>query len=510
MRISISARIFGGFLLVLLAFTGVMGYTLHRVHRVRQDLRLVNQGYLRLVLLTSDLHISQGHLLNTTEERTAGQRTSRFLRTQVRLALLYRQRKVELARRVVQRSRKLASGPRHQFFLDRIDLSLTQLQLAYRRSAPLFVRLFAEEAPPPLKMREKVGEPLVGQERKVAAQIKHLFDELRDRVRRAALQVEQEENRAIWAMLVMVVVAVLVSMAVTFGAQLTLRPLKTLVAGTRRIGRGDYAHRVRVRSRDELGVLATEFNNMAAAVQEREQRLIRSERMATAGRMASHVTHEIRNPLSSISLNTELLEEDVGALGLGEGDVEETLSLCRAIRKEVDRLTDFTEEYLRFARLPQPNLQAEDIKILLLDLLSFTSGELRDKGVEVVHRLDEGLPPVMADESQLRRAFLNLVRNAGEAMAATGEGGTLEVVARLLRGQVEVRVKDNGPGIAPEDRAKVFEPFFSTKETGTGLGLALTQQIIQEHGGTIELESEPGAGTTFVVRLPVGGPERPA
>ena len=151
--------------------------------------------------------------------------------------------------------------------------------------------------------------------------------------------------------------ALIITLAVTFGAQLTLRPLKRLVAGTKRIASGDYAHRVTVTAHNELGELAGEFNSMAAAIDEREGRLIRSERMAAAGQIASHITHEIRNPLSAVSLNTELLEEELEA-GLEGERLVEARKLCQAMRREVDRLTDITEEYLRFARLPRPHLRA--------------------------------------------------------------------------------------------------------------------------------------------------------
>ena len=262
-----------------------------------------------------------------------------------------------------------------------------------------------------------------------------------------------------------------------------------------------FAQRVEVRSNDELGVLAREFNSMAAAIEEREQRLIRSERMAAAGQIASHITHEIRNPLSSISLNTELLEEELG--GLPGETVDEARSLCRAMRREVDRLTEITEEYLRFARLPRPHLAPEDVNEILQSLLAFMANELRGKKVEVMFDLRPELPSVEADENQLRQAFLNLLRNAVEAMAA--RGGTLRVATALRDAEVEVRIADTGSGIADEDLPKVFEPFFSTKEKGTGLGLPLTQQIIQEHGGSIGVQSAAGQGTIFTVRLPLPG-----
>jgi two-component system, NtrC family, sensor kinase len=512
MRFSISARIFGGFLVVLLAFSGVMGFTFVRLHRLRQDLQLINKSYLQLTLILGELYALQGNLLNTVAERSGGRGTSKFLRTQVTLARLYRLRDLQTAIKVLRRSEGLAPGRRDLQFMARTEERLRGLEHGFRGNEALFDRLFAGAGPADQATADAVGENLLRLERKLALQMRQLRDDLRGQVKSTALLVEQNEQHTVWAILALAIVAILVSLAVTFGAQLTLRPLKGLVAGTKRIGTGDYAHRVQVQSRNELGVLAREFNSMAAAIEEREHRLIRSERMAAAGQIASHITHEIRNPLSSISLNTELLEEELSNLLPASGDaaasseppagkLDEARNLCRAMRREVDRLTDITEEYLRFARLPRPHLAPEDVNEILQSLLAFMQNELRGKRVEAVYE-PQPLPVVEADENQLRQAFLNLLRNAVEAMAA--RGGTLRVSTCPRDGEVEVRIADTGAGIAELDLPKVFEPFFSTKEKGTGLGLPLTQQIIQEHGGSIGVESIAGQGTVFTVRLPAG------
>ena len=498
MRLSISARIFGGYLVILTVFGGVMGYTIHRMQRMRQSLQLVNSSYLSLTLILAELHTRQGNLVSTMEEWRAG-RGTKFLGTQIRIARRYQMRDLSRAMGAVRRGYPLAME-RDDAFLHGVERRLARLTGAFHTHEGHFDRLFGATTPAGKMVLDRDGAVLLRKERKLATKIQRLRDDLRGQVKATAMQVEAEERRAIWAILIMVGIALLVSLAVTFGARLTLRPLKGLVAGTKRLGSGDYSHRVVVKSDSELKDLAREFNKMAGAIDEREQRLLRSERLATAGRLASHITHEIRNPLSSISLNTELLQEEFEDIGGDEAS--EALSLCQAIRKEVDRLTDFTEEYLRFSRLPKPRLEPEDVHDVLLDLLSFTSSELQGKGVKVVHQLRAVDPVVQADENQLRQAFLNLVRNAGEAMVASG-GGELSVSTEAGEGQVVVRVTDNGPGIDAEALPEIFEPFFSTKEAGTGLGLALTQQIIQEHEGTITVQSEQGEGTTFVVRLPL-------
>jgi signal transduction histidine kinase len=233
---------------------------------------------------------------------------------------------------------------------------------------------------------------------------------------------------------------------------------------------------------------------MAAAIEEREHLLIRSERLATVGRMAAHITHEIRNPLASLGLNVELLADEVGP------DNEEARKLVTSIGNEVDRLSEITETYLRFVRLPKPKLEHEDLGAIATSVLEFASGELKLAGVTWSIRVEPGMPEVVADESQLRQALLNLVRNAKEAMPT---GGRIEVeVARMSEGMVRLVFADSGPGISRENLAQIFEPFFSTKTKGTGLGLALVQQIVIEHGGRIEVECPASGGTKFTVVLP--------
>jgi signal transduction histidine kinase len=312
-------------------------------------------------------------------------------------------------------------------------------------------------------------------------------------------QIEANARYARWWSLALGALATFVAILVALWAVLTLRPLARLAEGARREARGDYRGRVAAQGGTEVAELAKEFNTMAQAIEEREQELVRSARLAAVGRMAAVITHEVRNPLSSIGLNGELLEEELGKVAAG-GSADEARALLAAMQKEVDRLTAITEEYLRFARLPRPKLEREQVNDIAQSLVTFQREELAMRGVTVEAELAPDLPPVMADEAQIRQALLNLVRNAADAM--DGRGGTLRVsTARAAADTIEVRVSDTGPGIAEDNLARIFEPFFSTKEGGTGLGLALTQQIILDHGGRIGVSSTP-AGTTFVVSLP--------
>ena len=176
-----------------------------------------------------------------------------------------------------------------------------------------------------------------------------------------------------------------------------------------------------------------------------------------------------------------------------------------AITREVDRLNGVAEEYLRFVRVPKPALARQDVNEVLSCLLDFLAPELAAAKVEVRRELEPGVPTVRADEGQLRAVFLNLLRNSREAMP---RGGTVVVRTRRYEGGVEVELSDTGGGIPPEDLTRIFEPFYSTKERGTGLGLAFTRQVVEEQGGSIRCESAVGQGTTFVIRMPAAPEER--
>ncbi len=235
-----------------------------------------------------------------------------------------------------------------------------------------------------------------------------------------------------------------------------------------------------------------------------KQALIQSERMATIGRMSALVAHEIRNPLSSIGLNAEMLQDEMGE-HLPEECRGEVNQLLGSISREVERLAEVTEEYLKFARLPKPQLVPERLNELVEGLLRFVEEEYRQAKIEIQVKLDPAIDSVRADEGQLRQAFLNLLRNALEAMP---QGGVLSITTEALGERARISVSDTGCGMEKDVLERVFDPFFSTKDSGTGLGLSLTQHIIHEHGGSIFCQSLPQKGSTFVVELPLESQSR--
>lgn len=500
MRLSISAKIFVGFLVVLATFGGVATYGAVAMRNLGDELRLVSRGYLDLRLQVSELYTAQTNLLKELELLgKEGPARARLVKPDLDAARRVRLLKMPRALDSVKALESLRSSPEEHALLNQMRARLLRIGNAFAADEELFDSAFGPIGDvsllgaDPEKLRP-AREQLMQKEEAIRKQLANVAVELKLRSEQASLRLEREEDRAVWATLILAVIALAVGVGVMWIATRTLRPLRRLAERAREIARGDYTKRVDATTPDEIGALGREFNAMAAALDEREQRLIRSERLAAVGKIAAQITHEVRNPLSSIGLNAEMLEEETSG---------EAKKLARAIVKEVDRLTEITEEYLRFARLPRPKLEREDLGAIVSSLLTFLRQELDARGVTVEARLDGDLA-VAADEHQLRQALLNLLRNAVEAMS---DGGRLTLAAAAVDARaVELTIADTGEGIAPEHLPKIFDPFFSTKEGGTGLGLALTQQIIVEHGGRIEVRSELGRGTTFVVRLVAAGP----
>jgi signal transduction histidine kinase len=220
------------------------------------------------------------------------------------------------------------------------------------------------------------------------------------------------------------------------------------------------------------------------------ERLVRSERLALVGQLLAQVTHEVRNPLNAISLHAELLADELRA--------PEQQALLGTVATEIRRLEAVTERYLDLARRRAPELASEDPTALARSVASLEEERLRRLGVEL-QVIGPEAESVEVDGNVLRRALLNLVRNAAEA-------GAQHITVRVSREAhaLAISVSDDGPGLEPGTVDRVFDPFFSTKARGTGLGLAVTRQEIEDQGGSIDVVSEPGTGTAFHLRVPLG------
>ncbi len=241
-----------------------------------------------------------------------------------------------------------------------------------------------------------------------------------------------------------------------------------------------------------------EVEGLLSRLQAAQQELLVAERMATVGRLSLKVAHEVRNPISAIELNAELLGDIVRART--GADMDEAGGLVTAIRDQVNTLDALTEEYLAFARFPKAHFEDESINHLVEELAAFVRPVADRQGLTMRVETDPAVPMMEIDRALLRQAILNLVKNGLEALS---RGGALTISSRALGDAVEISVADSGPGIGPEVAGRLFEQFFTTKPQGTGLGLSISRQIIEEHGGELSWANRPGGGAVFTIRLPV-------
>ncbi len=223
----------------------------------------------------------------------------------------------------------------------------------------------------------------------------------------------------------------------------------------------------------------------------------RTERLAQLGTWLAGFAHEIRNPLSTIGLNLQLVKEDFADAESARG--KRTHKRLAVVEQEVKRLQAILAEFLRFARHPNLQPKPTDLNSMLRAVVDFTAPEMQEHGISLRFYPGPDVGTLQLDGDQLRAAMLNLLRNAQDAC----KPGDEVLISTERRGdRVRVRVTDTGSGMASDVQARVFEPYFSTKKQGTGLGLPTTRRIIEDHGGTLELSSELGRGTQFTVELP--------
>src|SRR5687767_1120691 len=252
------------------------------------------------------------------------------------------------------------------------------------------------------------------------------------------------------------------------------------------------------RARGEVERLNAELTGTLRRLQDAQQELLVAERMATVGRLSLRVAHEVRNPISAIELNAEILEDIVRARS--GADMDEAGGLVASIRDQVNTLDALTEEYLAFARFPKPHFEEESVNDLLKELADFVRPVATRQGLTIHVEVDRSVPLMEIDRGLLRQAIHNLVKNGMEALS---RGGELTIASQLAGDAVDLRVSDTGDGIQREVAEQLFEPFFTTKPQGTGLGLSIARQITEEHGGDLRWENRAGGGATFIIRLPL-------
>ncbi len=295
-----------------------------------------------------------------------------------------------------------------------------------------------------------------------------------------------------------ILVAILASL--WFAARIT-RPVVSLAEAARRVAAGDLYAKVEVESNDELGELASAFNRMTEDLLQQKERTLQAERVAAWRELARRLAHELKNPLFPLQVTVEnLIRAKEKAPEMFEEVFREGTSTLLA---EVNNLKAIIGHFSEFARMPQPQRKPTQLNEVVHSVLRVFQAQLQEKReINVRAELEPGLPVISADPDLLHRALSNLVLNAIDALP---QGGEITARTKAVGGNVELSVSDTGSGLSQEECARLFTPYYTTKQHGTGLGLAIVQSVVSDHGGKISVDSTKEKGTTFRIELPVSG-----
>jgi signal transduction histidine kinase/HAMP domain-containing protein len=589
---SIRARILAAFVLSLVALTGALGYGIGQLQAVGREIEAVNTGFLPMAEVGVELHaivrqLDRDHdrFARDSPRPLAGRRASAAMyRAGLHDSVARGRVRAHNARRVLVDPDDLGAIDAVLETLDEIELQST----AYEEAVNTW--LVAQESSEPATTAGHLAD-LDRRRQALAAGAGRTAALIEGQVLRISHRTATAQDQALVVSGALAALALLLSAALAGVALVALRPIAQLTAQVQRVAAGDLTKRVEIATEDEMGVLAAEFNTMAAAVEERDRRLseraaaldqlslrlrkvldtisaglllveqgrvsmanpaaerhwgiqpdtalpewlsglsaghyaahahggrlytlevapfgadatlivgedvterlavqdrlARSERLALVGQMLAQITHEVRNPLNAMSLNAELLSEEI--------DSVESTAMLDTIIGEIRRLEHLTARYLDLSRHREPDFQPADPVALVEQVLNVEDEVLRRAGVGATVQGTRGFI-VDLDVDALSRALRNMVLNAVEA-----ECSTLDIAIDASDQGVDITVRDDGPGMTADQVSRVFEPFFTTKAKGTGLGLAISRQELEHVGGRLSCTSKPGAGTTFSLFLP--------
>jgi len=494
-RRSVAARVLASYVLVMAAFALMASWSVLSESRAAEEAELLRTGYVPLKFSIEKALEAQNlvcqELNHITEVKNPSDARS-WIETERRV-----RPRTFAEIRAVAHSLSPATG-KASFAQDLVRDS-NDIERFLQADTERFTRLFDAMTLGDAERAAKAQNELVFYEVEGARRLRELRDRVDREMDQLVAQARVRERRSIAVLVALSLATILVGLAVSLYARRVLQPLGTVTARAKSVAMGDLTPRPLIGlADDEIGELATTFEGMVAAIARANSDLVQAERLAAIGKMAAHVTHEIRNPLSSMGLNIELLEEELAS----RRDPSETRQLVRAIKREVERLAELSEEYLRVARRPEPQLVRQDMADLVREVVEFVRPELTGANVKCEIEIGEPILPVAFDEAQIRQALLNLIRNAREAMQPAGGELWLRLKPADDGAGVDLVVDDDGSGIVEDARDKVFDPFFTTKERGTGLGLAVTRRIVEAHRGTIGCWPRSPRGTRFLIHLP--------
>jgi len=485
--------VLASFVLVVVAFAAASGFCIFAQRQAVEEANLMRSGYFPLALAVRDV-VAKQDTWNTQLNHITSARNPADIRVWFDLALrmgrprLFGGAKASVARAFLEQgagdSRRIGEE-----LLREIDEAERFVSGDAERLDRLFEALDRRDT----ALAERLRDELVTRGSQAGKRLAQLEMRVEQRVDLLVAQARARERVATWLLLSLTIVTLLIGTAMAIYARRMLRPLGLVTERAKAVALGDLKPRPAVVSNDEIGELAATFESMVSAIARANEQLLAAERLATIGKMAAHVTHEIRNPLSSIALNLELLEEELPVSG------EEAHNLLRAIKAEVERLAGLSEQYLSVARQRPQHLRPEKLSEIIEEACEFVRRELMQAGTKLSFETDAPDQVLPLDEAQIRQALLNLLRNAREAMP---NGGLVDVQLWRTEKGLDLVVEDEGIGLPAAVRERLFEPFFTTKAHGTGLGLAITRQIAEAHGGHVRVESRDPRGTRIVLHLP--------
>jgi signal transduction histidine kinase len=493
-RRPVAARVFGAFAVVVVAFAAASGFSVFAQRRAVAEANLMRAGYFPLALAVRDVIANQA-TWNTQLNHSTSADNPADIRVWFEFAGQGRPALFARARSAISRAFLEQGSPQSQRIGRELMRDIDEAERFVSPDGEQLERMFEALERHDRAQADRLNDELSKRGVQEGVRLAQIEKRVEENVDRLVAQARTRERVATWLLVSLTLATVAIGAGMAVYARRMLLPLGLVTERAKAVALGDLKPRPAVVSNDEIGELAATFEGMVSAIARANEQLLASERLATIGKMAAHVTHEIRNPLSSIALNLELLEEELPA------SAEEANSLLRAIKAEVERLSGLSEQYLSVARQRPQQKRPEKLGEIVEEACEFVRRELSQAGITLQLSIEpavgERFLPV--DEAQVRQALLNLLRNAREAMPNGGR-----VVVKLLEaegGGLDLIVDDEGVGMPSTTRERLFEPFFTTKQHGTGLGLAITRQIAEAHGGGIRVEAREPKGTRIVLHL---------